>query len=434
MGDDDTDRVTGDSGELAQTSPLAPDVPAAREPATTDGSGDVVGCYLRSIRSTPILSPDAQAEVAAEMDRCREAFLDEVLGSRSVAAAVVRRWRERERGGYATGPLSVHHLDGSSRDLSAEVDRALGSVERLLGRAAPAGSRRRPDPLAAALRRAELSFEVVVGAYRQAVSGTRASARGRMARARAALAGYEAAKQRFVAHNLKLVVKFAKSYRGRGVAFADLIQEGNLGLIRAVEKYDHRRGIRFSTYAAWWIHQAMIRAVQKQGRTVRTPSHVHDFQRRYRRAEDHLLLRIGSTPSRAEIAEAIGLEWAEVDRTVATMLPIASLRAPLSGTDALALEDTLADEGASAPAAALDRPVLERVLREALRDLEPREREVIQCRFGLDGEEAATLQGVGERLGLSRERIRQIEVHALKRMRRHRDVLRLVRVSQPAAP
>jgi len=281
--------------------------------------------------------------------------------------------------------------------------------------------------IARGLREAGLAFEVVVETYRElakAAASSRRRARGAAAgreqlrAAERSLASYEVTKQRFVRHNLKLVVKFAKQYRGMGVPFLDLIQEGNLGLIRAVEKFDHHRGHKFSTYAAWWIHQAMIRAVQKHSRTVRAPSHVYDLQLRYKRAERKLRGRTSAEPSRTEIAAELGLSALEIDRLMSTMMPIASTHAPLAGTESLTLDDALADDTLVDPGEALDRNVVVSEMHALLEDLEPRERAVIERRFGLGDEPIQTLQVIGQRLGLSRERVRQIEAKALDRLRK----------------
>lgn len=446
--DMDRDVRAWEEAEIAEISPFTTPVDR-RAPPTRDeetlpsaketeagGQADALVSYLRSISDTPILSREQQFALAAALEEHREHFLAAALEVPATAEVLVQRWRERKAGGYVTATLSAHHLDGSQRDLSGEIDRALGAVERLLarrvGRASARGAAgqagRTERQLAAAVRKAELAFEVIVEAWREARRSLAPTAsgrpRGRAAereRARAAdraLAAYESTKQEFVRHNLKLVVKFAKQYRGMGVPFLDLIQEGNLGLIRAVEKFDHHRGHKFSTYAAWWIHQAMIRAVQKHSRTVRAPSHVYDLQLKFKRAEARLRSRLTREPSRADLAEELGLTPLEIDRLVSTMTPIVSTQAPLAGTDSLTVEDALTDEDAPEPGADLDRIQIERTMHAVLEDLEPRERTVIECRFGLGGESPQTLQTIGQRLGLSRERVRQIEARALERLRR----------------
>jgi RNA polymerase primary sigma factor len=409
-------------------------IPSARE-TQSSGQPDALVSYLRSISQTPILSREQQYEIAGALEAHREAFLAAIFAVPATANAIVRRWRERKAAGYVTATLSAHHLDGSGRDLSAEIDRAIASLEKLVARRDAAVRPRVADRqaellgrrIARALREAELAFEVVVEAYHEvakAATLSRRRSRGQAAErepltaAARSIAAYEVTKQRFVRHNLKLVVKFAKQYRGMGVPFLDLIQEGNLGLIRAVEKFDHHRGHKFSTYAAWWIHQAMIRAVQKHSRTVRAPSHVYDLQLRYKRAERKLRGRTTAEPSRTEIAAELGLSAIEIDRLVSTMMPIASTHAPLAGTESLTLDDALADDTLVDPGETLDRRVVENEMHDLLEDLEPRERAVIECRFGLGDERIQTLQVIGQRLGLSRERVRQIEAKALDRLRR----------------
>ncbi|HEY8428574.1 MAG TPA: sigma-70 family RNA polymerase sigma factor [Sandaracinaceae bacterium] len=416
-----------------------PGEPTPAHKRASEGAGgsdaDALVSYIRSISNTPILTREQEFELAAVLEARREEFLAGALAVPTTAAALVRRWRTRKARGHVTATLSAHHLDGSQRNLSAEIDRSMRAVERLLerrqalgrGRAVAEQLERLDRQIAAAVRRAELAFEVIVQAWRDtarereqliARRAIPAAQRERIRAADAALAAYGESKQEFVRHNLKLVVKFAKQYRGMGVAFLDLIQEGNLGLIRAVEKFDHHRGHKFSTYAAWWIHQAMIRAVQKHSRTVRAPSHVYDLQLKYKRVEAKLRTRLSREPGRAEVAEALGLTPLEVDRLVSTMTPIVSSHTPLAGTDSLTVDDALADEDQVDPSEDLDRFKIEQTMHAVLEDLEPRERTVIECRFGLAGESPQTLQTIGQRLGLSRERVRQIEARALERLRR----------------
>jgi RNA polymerase primary sigma factor len=429
---DRTERSAFDPEPTLEPEPVRDEdhLPTAREAAPA-GQADALVTYIRSISETPILSREEQFSLAGALERHREAFLDQVLAVPALARGVVERWRARKAGGYVTATLSSHHLDGSGRDLGAEIDRAMNSVEKVLAKCEAASSERAAEAverrMAKVLRGADLAFEIVVEAYREARTRlvskrrrTREERRDldRLERAAVELSRYESAKQRFVSHNLKLVVKFAKQYRGMGVAFLDLIQEGNVGLIRAVEKFDHHRGHKFSTYAAWWIHQAMIRAIQKHSRTVRAPSHIYDLQLRYKRAEKKLRGRLTAEPSRADIAEELGLSALEVDRLVSTMTPVVSTHAPLAGTDSLTLDDALADESILDPGDGLDRIVVEREMHGLLDDLEPRERIVIECRFGLGEESVQTLQVIGQRLGLSRERVRQIEARALERLRR----------------
>jgi RNA polymerase sigma factor (sigma-70 family) len=234
--------------------------------------------------------------------------------------------------------------------------------------------------------------------------------------ARRARGGDEVAKQRLVESNLRLVVQLARRYVNRGLALPDLIEEGNIGLLRAAEKFEPERGTRFATYATWWIRQAVTRALANQARTIRLPVHVELLLGRYKKEHQRLTQTLGRTPSAAELARAMGTSEERVDELEELRLQPVSLDASAGG-GSRPLGDTIVDPAAD-PAAALTRLFHERAdLAAVLDDLAPNERTVLRRRFGLDGEEPETLEAIGRRLDYSRERIRQIETSGLRKLR-----------------
>ena len=403
--------------------------------------------YFADIAQIPTLSREEQMLAAKELEEATRGFQEALYTVPWVAQEVVARWSRRRSAGLATRKLSEAFGDGEAA-AGEKLDRALARVERALSRrpAITGPARERLDArVARDLYEAELSLELQRRLLarlreRRAALQRLQSAReraGRIALERelglpaadfhARMDAVEAAhqammesKNRFVWHNLKLVVSVAKDFRGSGMAFSDLIQEGNAGLIRAVEKFDWRRGHKFSTYAVWWIRQALIRAIQNHSRTIRLPSHQHDALRAYAQARARLRLEHEGEPTSTELAEAMGLTPAEVEELAAMAPEMVSLDAEVAGRDSLRprrLEEVLSDPDAVSPIDDMERARLADQARRGLSRLDDRERSILTWRFGLDGGDEHTLQEIGERLGLSRERARQLEARALAKLR-----------------
>jgi RNA polymerase primary sigma factor len=442
-------RVARKRGAVGRSTRAASPRSAGKRASTLESGLDH---YIASVGSIRVLSREETYALAREMESEERSFRAAMAAIPGTAPEILERWRERKRAGLVTAALSHHYRDGTGRDWSRAIDAKLRRLEALVAEreSCLAGARpapRRVEALDAKISEGVLSADIALALLleiRQKFEDLRVAGRGRAARdarrrlglgrpasraalqrATRALERIEELRSTFASHNLRLVVKQAKRFRNMGVPYLDLIQEGNLGLMRAVEKFDYRRGFKFSTYAVWWIEQALVRAIQNASRTVRVPSHIYELQLRSRRIERELRQRLGRAPRRDELARAMEVPPEVLDRVRASALPIASTDAPLPGADDLVLEDVLQDEDVVDPVEDVDRNELRQVLGGAIATLDERERAILAARFAADESEPVTLEQIGRRMGISRERVRQIERRALERLRERGEIQRL---------
>ncbi len=295
------------------------------------------------------------------------------------------------------------------RNRSSESDGTVDQTRRYLSEL---GS----YPLLTAEQEVELAKAIEAGRVAEVELAEPKVTRVRRQALQADVVAAEQARRTFIQSNLRLVVSIAKRYQGTGMTLLDLIQEGNLGLMRAVEKVDHRKGFKFSTYATWWIRQSIGRGIADKARTIRLPSHLVDTMAVLSKASATMLKTLGREPTPAELAEETGLPVERVHVALRAAPDLVSLSASIGDDDA-ELGDLLADEGATTPFEAAALSLARDDLQTLLDYLNPREREILSLRFGLSGDKPLTLDEVGQQFNVTRERIRQIEAKALTKLR-----------------
>ncbi|MFN8522737.1 MAG: sigma-70 family RNA polymerase sigma factor [Chloroflexota bacterium] len=303
---------------------------------------------------------------------------------------------------HAAVPVPVDAAD-------AAIDSPLGIYFRDIARI-PLLTAEQEVELAQALERGNLA--------REALETDRSEDVARIDALERDFADGEAARRKLMESNLRLVVSVARRYLGRGLPFSDLIQEGSLGLSRAVEKFDYRRGFKFSTYAYWWIRQAVTRAIANQSRTIRVPVHMIDQIGHVYSTFQRLQQRLGHDPRPEQVAEELGLPVEKVREAFRASANPISLETPVGSDDENTLGDLLASQGEEAPSDVAERSLLTSYLDDALRDLSSREQMVLRMRFGISDERPRTLGEIGQVIGVSRERVRQLEAEAISKLRK----------------
>jgi RNA polymerase primary sigma factor len=346
-----------------------------------------------------VLSTDA----VSELDR-------DAIDAADTSAALARlgaggTWRDRVRSSVPDFRIDFDMPSGGSADPVRMYLKEIGKAKLLTAAEEVILARCVVQGLVATARLADCEEESALITDRERVGGDERLRREGLV-----------AKRILVESNLRLVVSIAKRYRNRGMAFLDLIQEGNLGLMRAVDKFDYTKGFKFSTYATWWIRQAITRAIADQARTIRIPVHMVDTINKVMRAQRQLLQDHGREPTVNEVAARAEMTPGRVREILKVSQETVSLEQPM-GEDDFSLSDLIEDEAAIAPSEAAARAMLNEAVNQALSELSERERRVVRLRFGLDDGEMRTLEEVGREFGVTRERIRQIESKTLAKLR-----------------
>jgi RNA polymerase primary sigma factor len=433
----------------------ADDLEAARERRPLES-------YFQEIGGTRTLKREEEVILAKDLESATARLRTALYSVPVTARHVVDRWDALRALSHTGAKLSESAGDEETGEIAARVERAVQRLRRHLRRRETVLQDKGPRSpeltrvdraVTRELDQAQLSLALLAelrervrelaDEARQVRRGSRrlrdveieaglsrAALLERWTDVEAAHVEMTAVKNRFIEHNLKLVVAIAKDYRNLGLSFPDLIQEGNLGLIRAVEKFDHRRGFKFSTYAVWWIRQALVRAIQNHSRTIRLPSHVHDRLQRSQRVKAELTGKLGREPTAAELAPALGTDTDSLEALDRLSREAISLESSVAGTEKR-LEDFVPDPGSEAPDGGIDDDRMRVGVGHLIGALSDREQLILRLRYGLGGEEEHTLEQIGQSLGLSRERVRQLEARALKKLRDTKPAQRLHPILEP---
>lgn len=345
----------------------------ARVPAGEDFEEDHISCYLKEVSSYPLLTQERETELA-QVIRNGQDELVHIVDEHAPEHKILQDLSDK-----------VKKLLEHEKTFPGVRDKVLKVIVRTLERA----SQDLPD------------YTVFAGS---------------LARVRAIMKAVDLAKQEMVRANLRLVLSIAKRYRGRGMTFDDLIQEGNLGLLKAVGRFDHTKGNRFSTYATWWVRQSIIRGIYDKTRTIRLPVHFIELKNLFFKVYYELLKELGREPTPLEIAERSKLPVEKVQMVLTLAAQPISLETPV-GEDEQRLGDFIEDDRALSPMEECSDRELAGITRSLLSTLQPREEKILRLRFGLDGQPAETLERIGKMFNVSKERIRQIEKKALRKLK-----------------
>jgi len=382
-------------------------------PRVQQPDAKAVGTHPDALGDAPDLSPEVpESDEAIDLDSAVEQLLAEDV---DIVDDEEEEARVQEDEVIESG---IHAMETDSAPLIDLPDEAEAGAVRL----------RRVQEVAKAAERGEAAEVDAITAYLREIGRVPMLSHAQeIDLAKRIEAGDKEAVQQFVLANLRLVVSIAKRYVGRGLSLLDLIQEGNIGLMRAVQRYDWRRGHRFSTHATWWIRQAISRAVADKGRAIRLPVYVNTALNRVRRERQRLVQEMGREPTEQELAEALGMDVERLHELEAAPGTPISLELPVGEDEEQELGDVLADENSTSPEEIATTRTMKQEVQEVLEDvLTPRERLVLQLRFGLGNGHTFPLEQVGRQLGITRERVRQIEAGALAKLR-HPKVLERLR-------